>query len=256
MTYTPSPTRYDKMIYNRCGRSGVKLPRDIAGLSNLRLRQIRRFDARNMSAERSISASPIRPCQQLRAPARLSRACLRRHPARRLPRLSRRTRDLDQSRLSDVAGPLRRVGQPQACVLRASTWSFSDMGLDYVDIFYSHRFDPETSLRAKRWALSITRFARARPLYAGISSYNSIRTKEAATTLRRLGRLADPPAQLFDDQSLDRGRTICWTRLRWRASARPSSFSRWRKACSPISISPACRPAAAPLKIASSKRRC
>jgi len=60
------------------------------------------------------------------------------------------------------------------------------MGLDYVDIFYSHRFDPETPLEETMGALDyIVRSGRA--LYAGISSYNSEKTREAAAILKDLG---------------------------------------------------------------------
>jgi L-glyceraldehyde 3-phosphate reductase len=60
------------------------------------------------------------------------------------------------------------------------------MGLDYVDIFYSHRFDPETPLEETMGALDqAVRSGKA--LYAGISSYNSQRTREAAAILRDLG---------------------------------------------------------------------
>jgi L-glyceraldehyde 3-phosphate reductase len=60
------------------------------------------------------------------------------------------------------------------------------MGLDYVDIFYSHRFDPDTPLEETMGALDqAVRSGKA--LYAGISSYNSQRTREAAAILRELG---------------------------------------------------------------------
>jgi L-glyceraldehyde 3-phosphate reductase len=64
--------------------------------------------------------------------------------------------------------------------------SLKRMGLDYVDIFYSHRFDPETPLEETMMALDqIVRSGKA--LYAGISSYNSQRTREAAAILKSLG---------------------------------------------------------------------
>lgn len=64
--------------------------------------------------------------------------------------------------------------------------SLKRMGLDYVDIFYSHRFDPETPLEETMGALDhIVRSGRA--LYIGISSYNSARTREAVTILRQMG---------------------------------------------------------------------
>ncbi len=59
--------------------------------------------------------------------------------------------------------------------------SLSDLGLDYVDIFYSHRFDPDTPLEETMMALD--RAVRSgKALYAGISSYNARRTREAAVT--------------------------------------------------------------------------
>jgi L-glyceraldehyde 3-phosphate reductase len=64
--------------------------------------------------------------------------------------------------------------------------SLKRMGLDYVDIFYSHRFDPETPLEETMGALdAVVRQGKA--LYVGISSYNSRRTREAAAILKRLG---------------------------------------------------------------------
>merc|ERR1739841_311461 len=64
--------------------------------------------------------------------------------------------------------------------------SLKRMGLDYVDIFYSHRFDPDTPLEETMGALDhIVRSGRA--LYVGISSYNSARSREAAAILKDLG---------------------------------------------------------------------
>ena len=64
--------------------------------------------------------------------------------------------------------------------------SLQRLGLDYVDIFYSHRFDPETPLAETMGALDqIVRSGRA--LYAGISSYNSERTRDAVAILNDLG---------------------------------------------------------------------
>ncbi|HVS07628.1 MAG TPA: L-glyceraldehyde 3-phosphate reductase [Candidatus Dormibacteraeota bacterium] len=64
--------------------------------------------------------------------------------------------------------------------------SLRRMGLDYVDIFYSHRFDPETPLEETMGALD-TAVRQGKALYAGISSYSAGRTKEAAAILRQLG---------------------------------------------------------------------
>ena len=64
--------------------------------------------------------------------------------------------------------------------------SLRRMGLDYVDIFYSHRFDPSTPLEETMGALDAAVRA-GKALYAGISSYNSARTREAAAILKDLG---------------------------------------------------------------------
>ena len=64
--------------------------------------------------------------------------------------------------------------------------SLGRMGLDYVDIFYSHRFDPETPLEETMGALD-TAVRQGKALYAGISSYSADRTREAAAILRTLG---------------------------------------------------------------------
>ncbi len=64
--------------------------------------------------------------------------------------------------------------------------SLKRMGLEYVDIFYSHRFDPETPLEETMDALD-TAVRQGKALYAGISSYSANRTREAAAILRKLG---------------------------------------------------------------------
>src|SRR3982075_2735572 len=64
--------------------------------------------------------------------------------------------------------------------------SLDRMGLDYVDIFYSHRFDPDTPLEETMGALD-TAVRQGKALYAGISSYSAVRTHEAVAILHRLG---------------------------------------------------------------------
>src|SRR4026209_1761346 len=73
------------------------------------------------------------------------------------------------------------------CLLASLDQSLERMGLKYVDIFYSHRFDPETPLEETMGALDyIVRSGRA--LYAGISSYGPAETAKAASILKDLGR--------------------------------------------------------------------
>jgi L-glyceraldehyde 3-phosphate reductase len=71
-------------------------------------------------------------------------------------------------------------------VLASLDQSLKRMGLDYVDIFYSHRFDPDTPLEETMGALA-TAVQQGKALYVGISSYSGTKTREAAAILKRLG---------------------------------------------------------------------
>jgi L-glyceraldehyde 3-phosphate reductase len=186
MTYIPSPNRYDTMVYNRCGRSGLKLPAISLGLwhnfgfdkSPDSMRAICRtaldlgithFDLANNYGPPPGSAE-IAFGEILRSDFRGLR---------------------DELVISSKAGydmwpgPYGEFGSRKHLVASLDQ-SLKRMGLDYVDIFYSHRFDPETPLDETMGALdAVVRQGKA--LYVGISSYNSRRTKEAAAILKRLG---------------------------------------------------------------------
>src|SRR5580692_9693490 len=186
MPYTPSPTRYDKMIYNRCGRSGLKLPAISLGLwhnfgfdkSPDSMRAICRrafdlgvthFDLANNYGPPPGSAE-INFGEILRTDFRGFR---------------------DELVISTKAGydmwpgPYGEWGSRK--YLRASLdQSLKRMGLDYVDIFYSHRFDPETPLEETMGALDHA-VRQGKALYAGISSYNPDQTREASRILRAMG---------------------------------------------------------------------
>ncbi len=83
-------------------------------------------------------------------------------------------------------GPYGQGGGSRKYVLASLDQSLARMGLDYVDIFYSHRFDPETPIEETMMALDhAVRTGKA--LYAGISSYSATKTREAATIARELG---------------------------------------------------------------------
>ena len=83
-------------------------------------------------------------------------------------------------------GPYGQGGGSRKYVLASLDQSLARMGLDYVDIFYSHRFDPDTPLEETIGALD-TAVRSGRALYAGISSYSAEKTREAATIARELG---------------------------------------------------------------------
>ena len=83
-------------------------------------------------------------------------------------------------------GPYGQGGGSRKYVLASLDQSLSRLGLDYVDIFYSHRFDPETPVEETMAALD-TAVRSGKALYAGISSYSAAKTREAATIARELG---------------------------------------------------------------------
>jgi L-glyceraldehyde 3-phosphate reductase len=83
-------------------------------------------------------------------------------------------------------GPYGSGGGSRKYVLASLDQSLQRMGLDYVDIFYSHRFDPDTPLEETMGALA-TAVQQGKALYVGISSYSAGKTREAAAILRSLG---------------------------------------------------------------------
>ena len=83
-------------------------------------------------------------------------------------------------------GPYGQGGGSRKYVLASLDQSLTRMGLDYVDIFYSHRFDPETPVEETMMALDHA-VRQGKALYAGISSYSAEKTREAATIARELG---------------------------------------------------------------------
>ncbi|WP_243058831.1 L-glyceraldehyde 3-phosphate reductase [Nocardioides sp. SR21] len=83
-------------------------------------------------------------------------------------------------------GPYGQGGGSRKYVLASLDQSLSRMGLEYVDIFYSHRFDPETPIEETMMALDHA-VRQGKALYAGISSYSAAKTNEAASIARDLG---------------------------------------------------------------------
>jgi L-glyceraldehyde 3-phosphate reductase len=186
MTYVPAEDRYDSMPYRRCGSSGLKLPAVSLGLwqnfgterpleySREILRRafdlgITHFDLANNygppygSAEEvfgQVLAQDLRPWR-------------------------------DELVISTKAGydmwpgPYGEWGS-RKYLLASLDQSLTRMGLEYVDIFYSHRLDPDTPLEETLGALD-TAVRQGKALYVGISSYSGQRTAEAVEILRDLG---------------------------------------------------------------------
>lgn len=186
MTYTAAPQRYDTMPYRRCGASGLKLPAISLGLwhnfghltphatKQAICRKafdlgITHFDLANNYGPPEGSAEE--------AFGQILRQDFRSHR--------------DELIISSKAGydmwpgPYGEWGS-RKYMIASCDQSLKRLGVDYVDIFYSHRFDPDTPLEETMAALEhIWRSGKA--LYIGISSYNSQRTREAAEILRGLG---------------------------------------------------------------------
>ena len=186
MTYVPLADRYDRMAYRRSGRSGLLLPAISLGLwqgfGHARpletSRQIvrRAFDLGITHFDLANNYGPPYGTAE-QSFGELMRSDLR--PFR------------DELVISTKAGydmwpgPYGDNGS-RKYLLASLDQSLGRMDLEYVDIFYSHRADPETPLEETMGALA-TAVAQGKALYAGISSYSPERTAEAASILRDLG---------------------------------------------------------------------
>ena len=153
--YAAAEDRYDTMPYRRCGRSGLKLPARLAGpVAQLRRRPPARDPAGDPAPRLRPRRHPLRPREQLRPALRLGR---RRTSAGSSPRTSGPTATSSSSRprRAGTCGPARTAsaGRASTCS-RASTRACSAWALDYVDIFYSHRPDPDTPLEETMGALA------------------------------------------------------------------------------------------------------
>ena len=141
-----------------------------------------------------------------------------------------------------MARPVRRPPLAASTCLRASTRASRGMGLDYVDIFYSHRFDPDTPLEETMGALD-TAVRQGKALYAGISRTRPRRRARLRRSSRARHAAPDPPAVLLDAEPLDRGRPSSTRSATSASAASPSRRS--RRGCSPTGTCTASRRARA-----------
>ncbi len=186
MAYLASEQRYDTMIYYRCGRSGLKLPAISLGLwhnfggvdvfETGRAIVRRAFDLGITHFDLANNYGPPPGSAEATFGVILQKDL---KPYR------------DELIISSKAGYLMWPGPygewgSRKYLVASLDQSLQRMGLDYVDIFYSHRPDPDTPLEETMAALDqVVRQGKA--LYAGISSYNPAQTREAARILRELG---------------------------------------------------------------------
>ena len=185
-SYSPDPKRYETIPYARCGRSGLKLPRISLGLwhnfggvdslENQRLLLRRAFDLGITHFDLANNYGPPPGSAEENFGKLLKQDFANRR---------------DELIISTKAGYTMWDGPygdwgSRKYLLSSLDQSLRRMGLDYVDIFYSHRPDPETPLEETMGAVADA-VKSGRALYAGISNYDAARTKQAAAILKGLG---------------------------------------------------------------------
>lgn len=186
MNYSPKVDRYQGMQYNTCGKSGLKLPAISLGMwhnfgddaTHQNKREIchQAFDLGITHFDLANNYGPP-PGSAEKAFGRILKEDFANHR--------------DELIISSKAGYLMWDGPygewgSRKNLIASCDQSLKRLGLDYVDIFYSHRFDPNTPLEETMMALDhIVKSGRA--LYVGISSYKSEQTREAHRILKELG---------------------------------------------------------------------
>jgi L-glyceraldehyde 3-phosphate reductase len=200
MDYLPAENRYTAMRYNRVGASGLRLPAVSLGLwhnfgdvdvfQNGRTIARRAFDLGITHFDLANNYGPSPGSAEENFGALIAKDF---RPFR------------DEMIISSKAGYLMWPGPygewgSRKYLVASCDQSLKRMGLEYVDIFYSHRFDPDTPLEETLGALDfIVRSGRA--LYAGISSYDAEQTARAAAILKDLGTpclINQPSYSLFN----------------------------------------------------------
>jgi L-glyceraldehyde 3-phosphate reductase len=185
-SYRPSETRYDRMAYRRCGKSGVKLPAISLGLWHNFGEDTPHETKRALcqtAFDHGITHFDL--ANNYGPPAGAAEEAFGHILARDFAGYRDELMISSKAGYMQWPGPYGQMGS-RKFMIASCDQSLRRMGLDYVDIFYSHRFDPETPLEETMGALDhIVRSGRA--LYAGISSYNSERTKQAVAILNDLG---------------------------------------------------------------------
>ena len=187
MTYVPAENRYDgQMPYRRCGRSGLQLPAISLGLWN-------NFgDDKPLETQRAIlrrafdrGITHFDLANNYGPPPGAAETNFGRHMREDFLPFRDELVISTKAGYDMWPGPYGEWGS-RKYLLSSLDQSLQRMGLDYVDIFYSHRLDPDTPLEETLGALD-TAVRQGKALYAGISSYSGERTREAVEILRRLG---------------------------------------------------------------------
>jgi L-glyceraldehyde 3-phosphate reductase len=208
-TYLPSPDRYDWMQYRRCGRSGIQLPAITLGLWQ-NFGDDRPIDTQKAMLRRAFDrgVTHFDLANNYGPPYGGAEANFGRILREDFTSLR------DELIISTKAGwdmwpgPYGDLGS-RKYLLASLDQSLKRLGLDYVDIFYHHHYDPTTPMEESLGALD-TAVRQGKALYVGISSYSDERTRQAITILRDLGTpllIHQPSYSLFnrwiEDKLLD-----------------------------------------------------
>ena len=186
MSYQPADNRYETMKYNRTGRSGLDLPAVSLGLWN-NFGGVHSFENGRAMCRRAfdLGITHFDLANNYGPPY----GSAEENFGRILDKDLRPYRD--ELVISTKAGydmwpgPYGQWGS-RKYLLASLDQSLARMGLEYVDIFYSHRFDPDTPLEETMGALA-TALQQGKALYVGISSYSAKKTREAHAILKQMG---------------------------------------------------------------------
>jgi L-glyceraldehyde 3-phosphate reductase len=186
MTYAPAPNRYESMRYNRCGASGLLLPAISLGLWH-NFGNDRPLDAGRAIVRRAfeLGITHFDLANNYGPPYGSAEENFGRLLAQDLAPYRDELVISTKAGYDMWPGPYGEWGS-RKYLLASLDQSLRRLGLDYVDIFYSHRFDPRTPLEETMGALD-TAVRQGKALYVGISSYSAAKTRDAAAILRVLG---------------------------------------------------------------------
>ena len=184
--YQAATQRYDDMPYRKVGRSGLKLPSITLGLWH-------NFgDSTSMDTQRDmlrtafdLGITHFDLANNYGPPYGSAETNFGEHIRRDFKPYRDELIISSKAGYDMWPGPYGQGGGSRKYVLASLDQSLKRMGLEYVDIFYSHRFDPDTPLEETMGALA-TAVQQGKALYVGISSYSAKKTREAAAILRDL----------------------------------------------------------------------
>ncbi len=187
MTHNANPSRYAAMPYRRCGQSGLKLPAVSLGLWH-------NFgDATPMATQREmlccafdLGINHFDLANNYGPAAGRAESNFGQHLHRDFKPYRDELIISTKAGYEMWPGPYGQGGGSRKYLLASLDQSLQRMGLDYVDIFYSHRFDPDTPLEETCAALA-SAVQQGKALYVGVSSYSGTKTREAHAILRSMG---------------------------------------------------------------------